>query len=489
MINYQKNPGEPITAKHIKIVGIGGAGANMLEQVKKEGGEASSLLLMDSDIRILNQIDVKQKITLGGDTLRGLGAGGDASLGFKAANSAEQSIESMLNNSKIVFICVGLGKGLGTGGAPAVARIAKSVGAYVVVFATIPLSYEGSIIMKRAEDGLEELDTFTDILITFDNSKMGELVLKDKKNNAHDAYIAANSLIAQSIQSIIRMTVQPGIVSLGLDDLQQTLKNKKAHCLFGSGIAKGKERGNVALEKALSSPLLDKGSLLESSTTVLVHVCGSKDMSLSEVDALMKELVAYTPKESEVIFGLSVDEQMGEQLCVTIIGSLDKSAASDSFFEESEEVEAGFPFSSDQTPVTGGSFVVNNTQENNTVSDVVTEPTLTETEPVNLFADSPVEEPAPAFTEEETTQEAYSTDVQAEESLSNDDVSEQISTSITTTEENSADAAYRPPSERPRKRFGKNNNREARSFSSNNNPQIYKGMDLSKPAYLQDKED
>ena len=241
-------------------------------------------------------------------------------MGLKAAQEAETEIRDALRNQKIVFLCVGLGGGTGSGAAPLVTRIARELGAFIVVFATMPFEFEGKRRKDQAETALNELSVLANALVTFENSKMGELVLANQ--GIHEAFSAADLMISESISAVTRLVVKPGIINIGLDDLMSALDATKSRCLFGSGIAEGENRSQGALKNALNSPLLDKGAFLKSATTVLVHISGGTSLSFFEVELLMRELAKQVPEEAHILFGAAIDEAMGDKLSVTIISAL-----------------------------------------------------------------------------------------------------------------------------------------------------------------------
>jgi len=320
MIEYQRDLQQTIPVNQVKIVGVGGAGANMLDRVALDGADSGTMLALNTDSRTLNTSMAGEKVQLGKKLTMGLGAGGDPEMGLRAAQEVETDIRDALRNQKMVFLCVGLGGGTGSGSAPLVTRIAREQGAFVVVFATMPFEFEGKRRRVQAETALNELSVLSNALVTFDNAKMGELVLASQ--GIHEAFSAANVMISQSVKAVTRLVVQPGLINVGLDDLMTALKASKSRCLFGSGIADGENRSQLALQKALSSPLLDKGSLLRSSTSVLVHICGGTGMSLYEVELLMRELAKHVPEEAHILFGAAVDDSMGDNLSVTLLSAL-----------------------------------------------------------------------------------------------------------------------------------------------------------------------
>lgn len=323
MIQYKSDEQQTIPDTQVKIVGIGGAGLNMIDRVQLDGMEGAELLALNSDTRPLGSSIAQQKIQIGPNLTKGLGCGGDPELGLQAAKEVEAEIRDALRDRKMIFICVGLGGGTGSGAAPLVTRIAREMGAFVVVFATMPFGFEGRRRREQAETALNEISVIANALVTFDNTRMGELVLAAQ--GIHEAFAAADRMISESIKAVTRLVIRPGLINVGLDDLMTSLRATRSRCLFGSGIAYGENRSQAALKNALNSPLLDKGRLLKNTKTALVHICGGTGMTLFEVELLMRELSKNVPEEAHILFGAAVDESMGDALSVTIISSLPES--------------------------------------------------------------------------------------------------------------------------------------------------------------------
>lgn len=320
MIEYPRDTQNTIPTSLVKIVGLGGAGANVLNRVALDGMEGAELLVLNTDVRTLSGSVADERIQLGRNLTKGLGTGGDPELGNQAVMEAEDEIRASLKGRKIVFICVGLGGGTGSGSAPIVARIAREEGAFVVMFATMPFVFEGRRRREQAETGLNELAVLSNALVTFDNGRMGELVLA--KQGIHEAFAAADRMISESIKAVIRLVVRPGLINIGLDDLMSALRTTRSRCLFGSGISRGKDRAQKALRNALASPLLDQGALLADADTVLVHLCGGESLTLFEIELLMESLSKHVPAKAHVLFGAAVDPGMGDELSITLVSSL-----------------------------------------------------------------------------------------------------------------------------------------------------------------------
>jgi cell division protein FtsZ len=320
MIEYSRDPQNSIPSSHVKIIGLGGAGANMLDRVCLEGMDGTEMLALNADIRTLNSTVVRERIQLGKNLTKGLGTGGDPELGQKVMLEAENEVRAVIKGRKIVFLCVGLGGGTGSGAAPILTRIAREEGAFVVVFATMPFVFEGRRRREQAETALNELAVLSNALVTFDNNRMGELVVA--KQGIHEAFAAADRMISDSIKAVIRLVIRPGLIHVGLDDLMTALRTTRSRCLFGSGSANGKDRASKALTNALASPLLDKGSLLKEASSVLVHICGGEDLSLFEVELLMQKLMKHVPEKAHVLFGAAIDVQMEDNISITLISAL-----------------------------------------------------------------------------------------------------------------------------------------------------------------------
>jgi cell division protein FtsZ len=188
----------------------------------------------------------------------------------------------------------------------------------------MPFFFEGRRRREQAETSLNQLAVLSNALVTFDNNRMGELVLA--KQGIHEAFGAADRMISESIKAVIRLVIRPGIINVGLDDLMSALRTTRSRCLFGSGIADGKDRASKALRNALSSPLLDQGSLLKNAQTVLVHLSGGESLTLYEIELLMRSLQKHVPETAHVLFGAAIDPAMGDNLSITLISALPEDA-------------------------------------------------------------------------------------------------------------------------------------------------------------------
>lgn len=323
MVEYQRTQAVGIPAEgapRICIVGVGGAGSNVIDRITLDRIVEATLVCMHTDVRVLSHAMAPTKVQLGVELMKGIGAGGDPDLGREAALYSREQIRQSLEGHDIIFISAGLGGGTGSGAAPVVAEIAKNTGALVIVVATMPFSFEGRRRIGQAEESLELLTKRCDALILFENNRMGELVLP--KDGIQKAFTQADQLIAQSLRAVSTITATPGLVKLGLDDLTAALRTANGRCLFGFGEARGQNRGAEAVKKALKSPLIDQGRLLYHTETLLVHVAGGDSLTLVEVEGIMKQLGKNVPDQTHILFGLAIDPKLGDSVAVTLISSL-----------------------------------------------------------------------------------------------------------------------------------------------------------------------
>jgi len=403
----------------VKVIGIGGAGANVLDRMALEGSDDAELLTLNTDIRALSTSVSSQKIQLGSTLLKGMGTGGDPTLGKQAAIEAVDDIRKAVRSSKMVFVCVGLGGGTGSGAAPEVCRVAREEGVFLVVFATMPFTFEGERRMSQARAALEQIARYANAVISFDNDRMGELIVP--KDGVAQAFAAADKIISQSIRATMNVVFRPGIIRIGMDDLLSALDSDDSRCLFGYGVAKGDNRSHEALEQALKCPLLDRGKLLNEARSVLVQVAGGDTMTLFEVQLVMEEVAKHVGKGTQILFGTGTDKRLGNSLTVTIISSIAGPAASSLRSAQADEAPSptiSLGMSSPSTPeVTEPVLPV-------APAAVVSPPTV-DLAPAPFFEETPIFDPASAddssifepledeqevFTEEQVAVPAYAPD-------------------------------------------------------------------------------
>ncbi|MEN3371290.1 MAG: cell division protein FtsZ [Verrucomicrobiota bacterium] len=323
MIQLSRNYSLPEKAQEeipIKVVGVGGAGSNVLDRMMLDGLDKADLIAINTDVQSLASSVASHKVQLGRTVTRGLGAGGDPEVGYNAAYESADELRAALTDARMIFVCAGLGGGTGSGAAPAVAQVAREAGSLVVVFATLPFAFEGKRRMAQAQEALAKLRENSDAVICFENDRMGDMVAP--KAGIHQAFAAADVTISQSVRSIVNLIQRPGLIRIGFDDLLAALRSPSGRCLFGFGESDSDNRAHDALTQALKNPLMDRGRMLADASHVLVQIAGGPGMTLTEVEILMQELGRHINDHTQILFGTAVDGRMGNRLSVTLISSL-----------------------------------------------------------------------------------------------------------------------------------------------------------------------
>ena len=303
----------------IRILGIGGAGGNALDRLVLDGIEGAGVIALNTDVQSLNGCVAPQKIHLGKTVTRGLGAGGDPEIGYEAAEEAGVEIKEAIEGADMIFLCVGLGGGTGSGAAPLIAHMARTSGAMVVAFATMPFSFEGKRRRKQADDALAQLEQQADLVVCFENDRLGETT--SHKAGVQDAFVAADQILSHSISAIAAIIRRGGIIPTGLDELASAFRRQHPRCLFGYGESDGANRAHDALARALKSPLMDKGKMLADCQSVVIHIAGGPDLTVQEITTLMEEFHKHIGDDTRIDFGVGTDAKLGRRLCVTIISS------------------------------------------------------------------------------------------------------------------------------------------------------------------------
>jgi cell division protein FtsZ len=304
----------------IKIVSVGDAGLNALDRIVLDGLDAVDVVAINTDVHSLTSSVATRKVQLGRSVSRGLGAGGDPDVGYQAALESADEIHEALADSRVIFICAGLGGGTGSGGAPYVAQAAREAGALVIAFVTLPFAFEGKRRNAQAREALLRLSEFAHAVVCFENDRIGDLT--PPQAGIHQAFAMADITISQSVRSIVNLIQRPGLIRIGFDDLLAALRTRNSRCLFGYGESDSDNRAHDALTQALKNPLMDRGRMLADATQVLVQVAGGPGMTLSEIEILMQELGRHVSDQTQILFGSVVDARLGDRLSVTIISSL-----------------------------------------------------------------------------------------------------------------------------------------------------------------------
>ncbi len=313
----------------IKVIGLGGAGSNALDRIQLDGVENAELIAINTDLQALAGSVAPAKIQIGRATTRGLGTGGDPEIGYAAAEEAAEEVKGALEGSSLAFLCVGLGGGTGSGAAPLIANFARQQHAIVIAIATMPFSFEGRRRTAQAEEALASLSQQADVVICFENDRMGDAV--SPRASIQEAFAAADQTISQSVRAIASILHRRGLVHVGFDELASALRAQNPRCLFGFGEADGDNRAHAALERALRNPLMDRGRLLADAHNVLVHVAGGPSMTLNEVTLLMEGFNRHISDSTRLFFSTAVDPQLGGRMTVTVLSSIGAVVAAPAF--------------------------------------------------------------------------------------------------------------------------------------------------------------
>ncbi len=300
----------------IKVVGVGGAGNNAVDRLIESGLESAEYVVVNTDNQALARSKSRNRIQIGIELTKGLGAGADPTIGKAAAEENKEQIQEALKNTDLLFITAGMGGGTGTGAAPVIAKIAKEMKILTVAVITLPFSFEAKRRMDNAMVGVEELKKHVDSIITIPNDKIRQVV--PKGTSFAEALKVADEVLRQGIRGIAELIVKPSLINLDFADVKTTLKGRGlAH--MGIGVAKGEKRIYDAVRCAVGSPLLN--TTIEGASSVILNVIGGKDLSLDEVITaadLVKGVIDYS---ANVIFGACIDEHMSDEVEVVIIAT------------------------------------------------------------------------------------------------------------------------------------------------------------------------
>ena len=301
----------------IRVVGVGGGGGNAVNSMIRRGLKGVDFYALNTDLQALERNDASNKIQIGKNLTRGLGAGADPAVGHRAAEEDRDEIARSLAGSDMVFITAGMGGGTGTGGAPLVANIAKSIGALVVAIVTRPFQCEGKKRMVQAEMGIEELRKQVDTCIVIPNQKLLSIV--ERATPLTEAFDLANQVLYGATRGISELITVPGLINVDFADVRTVMK-EMGDAVMGSGVASGENRAVEAAHAAISSPLLEEVSI-SGAQGVLVNVTGGSNMSLVEIDEATEIIHEAAGEDANVILGAVIDENMGDDLMVTVIAT------------------------------------------------------------------------------------------------------------------------------------------------------------------------
>ncbi len=301
----------------IRVVGVGGGGGNAVTSMIDKRLQGVDFFAINTDMQALERNKAPNKIQIGKNLTRGLGAGADPSIGQRAVEEDRDEIARTLAGSDMIFITAGMGGGTGTGGAPVVANIAKSMGALVVGIVTKPFTCEGKKRMSQADLGIEEMKKHVDTLILIPNQKLLSIV--ERNTPLQEAFDKANDVLYGATRGIAELITIPGLINVDFADVR-TIMREMGDALMGTGTATGENRAIEAAHAAISSPLLE-GVSISGAQGVLVNVTGGPTMSLVEVDEAVSVIHEASGEEANVIMGAVIDENLGDEMLVTVIAT------------------------------------------------------------------------------------------------------------------------------------------------------------------------
>lgn len=301
----------------IKVVGVGGGGTNAIATMISLGLNGVDFVAANTDNQALNHNPAPYHIQLGTELTKGLGAGANPEVGKKAALEDSNRIAEMLYGSDMVFITAGMGGGTGTGAAPVIANIAKEAGALTVGVVTKPFNFEGKKRKKNADKGIAELKEAVDTLICIPNQRL--LYVANETTTMLDCFKKADEVLYQAVKGISDLINIRGLINLDFADVRTVMSNKGL-ALMGTGIASGENRAIEAARKAISSPLLEDVAI-NGATGIIINITGGPDLTLFEVNEASSLITEEAHEEAEIIFGSVIDENLKDEVRVTVIAT------------------------------------------------------------------------------------------------------------------------------------------------------------------------
>jgi cell division protein FtsZ len=309
----------------IKVIGVGGGGSNAVNRMVESGMKNVEFINVNTDAQALHQSKAEIKLQIGEKLTRGLGAGANPEIGKKAAEESRDMITNALQGADMVFVTAGMGGGTGTGAASVIAEIARECGALTVGVVTRPFTFEGRKRAMQAEQGIAALKEKVDTLIIIPNDRLLEIV--DKKTPMLEAFREADNVLRQAVQGISDLIAVPGLINLDFADVK-TIMAERGSALMGIGEGSGENRAAEAAKKAIMSPLLETS--IEGARGVIMNITGGTNLSLFEVNEAVEMVTAASDPDVNMIFGAIIDENMKDDIKVTVIAT---------GFEEKEEKE------------------------------------------------------------------------------------------------------------------------------------------------------
>jgi cell division protein FtsZ len=308
--------GEGEVSARIVVVGVGGGGSNAVNRMIQAGVHSVEFVAVNTDAQALARSDARHRIRIGEKLTRGLGAGGSAQVGQRAAEESQELIYDLLRGADMVFVAAGMGGGTGTGASPVVASIARELGALTVGVVTKPFSFEGRKRMSAAEEGITNLRQRVNTLITIPNDKMLSVV--DKRASLEQAFGVVDDVLRQGIQGISELITEPGLINVDFADVK-SIMSEPGNALMAIGRGSGDQRAVDAANQAVASPLLDVS--MEGARGVLFNITGGADLTLSEINDAAEIINRAADPDANIIFGTVNDPSMGNEVKITLIAT------------------------------------------------------------------------------------------------------------------------------------------------------------------------
>lgn len=300
---------------NIKVFGIGGGGCNAVNRMVSEGVQGVTFYACNTDLSALNKSPVENKIILGREITKGLGAGANPEVGRRASQESENEIREAIKGSDMVFLTAGLGGGTGTGSIPLFAKIAKEEGALTVGIVTKPFTFEGKKRMNSAMSGLEELKEYVDSLIIVSNNNLLEVL---GRKPLVEAFQAADNVLRQGVQTITDLIAVPALINLDFADVKTIMENQGS-ALIGIGMADGEDKARMAAERAIQSPLLE--TQISGAKNAIVNITGGESITLFDAEDAMAFIREAAGNDIDAIYGVAINENLGDSIIVTVIAT------------------------------------------------------------------------------------------------------------------------------------------------------------------------
>ena len=300
---------------NIKVFGVGGGGSNAVNRMVAGGVKGVDFYIANTDVQVMKNSPCENKIILGKDTTKGLGAGGNPEYGRKAAEESEQEIREAIKGADMVFITAGMGGGTGTGAAPLIAKTSREEGALTVAVVTRPFTFEGRRRANNAKEGIEELKKYVDSLIIVSNDNLLEVI---GRKPIEEAFQAADNVLRQGVQTISDLIAVPALVNLDFADVRSVMANQ-GRALIGIGMAEGEDKAVSAAEKAIQSPLLE--SQIHGAQSAIINITGGDKVSLFDAQNAVSVIQDAAGGEIDCILGIAINEQLGDAIIVTVIAT------------------------------------------------------------------------------------------------------------------------------------------------------------------------